>query len=84
MGGNLMPKEPELEKIREMLYKCVEEDLNKPANLPEFSQNIQAFSAYLTNYDTQRIIKWNRILAGATVILAIATVLLVILTYLKS
>lgn len=77
-------KEPDIKDIRNKLYECINEDISRPLNLPEYSKNIQALSTYLTNYDTQQLIKWNRILAVFTVILAIATVSLAIITYLKS
>jgi hypothetical protein len=71
-----MSQEPDIEKIRTRLCRLLEHEINT-------SDQIQLLSAYISNYDVQQLIKWNRRLAIATFVLAIATVILAYITYLK-
>lgn len=76
-------QEPDVGEIRTRLYMLVNEAAvpNVPYNyIPQYQMTIQALSAYLSSYDTQQLVKWNRKLANATVILAFSTFILAIAT----
>ncbi len=81
---NSMP-EVNIEDLREKLKEQVD-ILARTVTTSEIqsaSLKVQGLSVYLSSYDTQQLIYWNRILAASTVVLAIATVVLAYITYLK-
>jgi hypothetical protein len=71
--------EKELENdVRGLLDGC------DPSTLPLKGVKMQALVAYTSFENTRKLIRWNKIMTFATVVLAGATVVLAVVTYLKT
>lgn len=81
-----MPQEPDIKEIRNKVNELVNEMAKKtsPTAIQHYQTQIQGLSAYLSSYDTQQLIKWNKILAIATTFLALGTFFLVLVTIFKT
>jgi hypothetical protein len=81
-----MTQEPDIRKIRNKVNELVNEMVEKtsPTAIQHHQTQTQGLSAYLSSYDTQQLIKWNKWLAIATTFLALCTFFLVLVTIFKA
>ena len=87
-----MSQDKDTENMRNELEKLANELMEKTTvnEIESYLPKIKGISAYLSYYDIQQLINWNRKLANATIllafftlVLAISTVIIAYLTYLN-